>query len=66
VIAKGSVWVANEGDDTVSRIDPENGKVTETEALQHESAPTSVATYGDHVWVINELGDAVTRLTPRD
>ena len=45
----GSVWAANSGDGTVSRIDPDKGKVVATVDIR--SAPAGIVVAGGLVWV---------------
>ena len=45
----GSVWVANSGDGTVSRIDPVSGRVIAT--IDVGGSPTGLAVADDGVWV---------------
>lgn len=57
----GSVWVANETDGTVTRIDP-TALVTTTIPVGHGPAAVSVGDGG--VWVANSGDDAVVRIDP--
>ena len=45
----GSIWVANAGDGTVSRIDPFTGRVVRT--IDVGGSPTGIVVVGDEVWV---------------
>jgi YVTN family beta-propeller protein len=45
----GSLWVANSGDGTVTRIDPVSGRVVETIAVG--GSPNGIAAVGDEIWV---------------
>ena len=45
----GSIWVANSGDGTVSRIDAISGKVTQT--IPVGGSPNSLVVTDDAVWV---------------
>jgi YVTN family beta-propeller protein len=45
----GSVWVANAGDGTVSRIDPVTGRVVRT--IEVGGSPTDIVVVGDEDWV---------------
>ena len=48
-VGSGSVWVANSGDGTVSRVDPEQGRVIEV--IQVGGSPQSVVYADNRVWV---------------
>jgi YVTN family beta-propeller protein len=56
------VWVANEGSDDVSRIDPRADRVSATVAVG--DGPRSVAAGAGAVWVTNIEGGSVTRIDP--
>ena len=45
----GSVWVANSGDGSVSRIDPQTDDVIDTFSVGH--SPQGVAVAGGAAWV---------------
>ena len=45
----GSIWVANAGDGTVSRIDPITGRVVRT--IDVGGSPTGIVVADDEVWV---------------
>jgi YVTN family beta-propeller protein len=59
----GGVWVANEGDDTVDRIDPATGDVTKT-SIQVGGGPDGIAAGPDAVWVANGQDGTVQRIDP--
>jgi YVTN family beta-propeller protein len=48
-VGGGSVWVANSGDGTVSRIDPATNDVVDT--IEIGNVPDSLSSDGDFVWV---------------
>jgi streptogramin lyase/predicted Ser/Thr protein kinase len=50
----GDPWVINQGDSTVSRIDPESGEVTSTKSTL--GIPTGVAVGEGAVWITNGFG----------
>ena len=50
----GDLWVINQGDSTVSRIDPESGEVTSTKSTL--GIPSGVATGEEAVWITNGFG----------
>jgi serine/threonine-protein kinase len=56
------VWVTNSGDNTVSRIDPESGRVTHR--IPVGRTPIGIAFGADAVWVANYDDDTVTRIEP--
>jgi ABC-type branched-subunit amino acid transport system substrate-binding protein/DNA-binding beta-propeller fold protein YncE len=58
VVAAGAVWARNP-DHTVSRIDPETGRLVATIDVEADK----IAADDDGVWVVN--GPAVTRIDPR-
>src|SRR6188472_2360594 len=62
-VGDGSVWVANRGADTVSRIDLATQAVVAT--VNVGASPLSVAVGEGSVWVANNLGDSVSRIDPR-
>jgi YVTN family beta-propeller protein len=56
------VWVANQGDDTVNRIDPTTGNVTRTVPVG--GLPDGIAVGPGAVWVANGQDGTVTRIDP--
>ena len=58
-ISDDAVWVANNGDATVSRISLDGGEV---DSITVESAPYGVAVSDDLVWVTNRESNSVSRL----
>jgi YVTN family beta-propeller protein len=67
VVADGSVWVTNDVDNTVSRIDPATGTVTKTITLHGSNYPDpAFATFdGDALWVVAPTSGTVSRLDPK-
>jgi YVTN family beta-propeller protein len=64
VVARGSVWIANSQDSTVSRFDPTTLKEGALRTISVGSRPTGIA-YGAHaIWVANAGDDTVTRIDP--
>jgi YVTN family beta-propeller protein len=63
-LASGAVWVANDVDNTVSRIDPATNAVTATIKLHGKNFPDpSVMTAGDGaLWVVAPTTGTVSRL----
>jgi len=59
----GSVWVADHGDGTVSRIDPGTNRVAATIRVGH--GPGHVAAGYGSVWVTDDRDDALWRIDPR-
>jgi YVTN family beta-propeller protein len=61
-IGEGSVWVANQGDGTVSRMDP---VANQAEAvIEVGPRPVAIAFGEGSVWVVNRLGHSVSRIDP--
>jgi YVTN family beta-propeller protein len=62
VVAEGAVWVANEADGTVSRIEPVDNTVSAR--IKVGSSPDAIA-YGEgSIWVVNRLSHSVSRIDP--
>jgi YVTN family beta-propeller protein len=59
-VTNDAIWVANEDDDTVTRLDPRTGRRVATVAVG--ANPTFVATDGRFVWVLNNADDTVTQI----
>ena len=62
-VGLGFVWVANNDDNSVTRIDPRTGKVVGT-AIPVGKDPLGIAAGSDSVWVVNHGDDTVTRIEP--
>ena len=62
-IGSSGVWVADENDNTVSRIDDSPSPVV-TETTPAGQGPASVAVGPDSVWVANTQDDTVSRIDP--
>jgi YVTN family beta-propeller protein len=60
LVAEGSVWVANRGDGTISRIDPATSKVIATIAV--ETNPTRLTADSGAVWVATQ--QSLQRIDP--
>ena len=58
---EGAVWVANTGDDSVTRIDPATGA---TRTIGVGRGPTAVAVGSGAVWVANTADGTVSRIDP--
>lgn len=58
----GAVWVANPNDDSVSRIDPQKGRVTRV--IKVGRLPGNIATGEGSVWVTNLNSGTVSRIDP--
>jgi YVTN family beta-propeller protein len=61
-VGANSVWVANNFDGTVSRIDPGTSTVTAT--IPTGRGPSGVAVGARTVWVANEVDASLTRIDP--
>lgn len=57
--ASGTIWVANLGGDSVSRVDPGTGRVTN---IHVQGGPISVAIDRKAVWVADYRGQTVSRI----
>jgi YVTN family beta-propeller protein len=64
VIVRGSVWVANSGDSTVSRHDPATLDQGPLRVVSVGRRPSGIAYGADAVWVANAGDGTVTRLDP--
>jgi YVTN family beta-propeller protein len=64
VVARGSVWVANSGESTVSRFDPTTLEDGPLRTISVGSRPTGIAYGADAIWVANAGDDTVTRVDP--
>ena len=64
VVARGSVWVANSGESTVSRFDPTTLEEGPLRTISVGSRPTGIAYGADAIWVANAGDDTVTRIDP--
>ena len=64
VVARGSVWVANSGESTVSRFDPTTIEEGPLRTISVGSRPTGIAYGADAIWVANSGDDTVTRIDP--
>jgi YVTN family beta-propeller protein len=54
----GSIWIANTGDGTVSRIDPHSHAVIQT--IPVHAQPVAIAVTGENVWVANSGDGSVS------
>jgi class 3 adenylate cyclase/streptogramin lyase len=61
---EGAIWVASEGSQTVTRLDPETGQGGPTVATQGSASGVVVDEDGT-VWVLNQFQATVVRLDPR-
>ena len=60
----GSLWTANLGSNTVSRVDPGSGRVVAT--IQAGAGPISLLVAGGRIWVADYNGSTVERIDPGD
>ena len=58
-----SVWVTNNGDNTVSRLDEQTGKVIGAPITVGQK-PLGIAAGAGAIWVANHESDTVTRVRP--
>lgn len=58
-----SLWIANIGDDTVSKMNPADGSRVD---YPTESRPNDVVFDGTNIWVANCAGDTVSKFDPAD
>jgi class 3 adenylate cyclase/streptogramin lyase len=63
-LSGGSVWVSNEADWTVSRVDPETGEVQDT-VTDKVDGPKGIAGLRDAVWVLSYPNSWVARIDSR-
>jgi YVTN family beta-propeller protein len=62
-VASGGVWVSNELDDTVTRIDPRTNRAVATIGVG--DGPIGVTATKDAIWVANGNDGTVSRVDPR-
>jgi YVTN family beta-propeller protein len=62
VVGAGAVWVANSGDNTVSRISATSRRLVAT--IRVGPRPQGVAVGAGAVWVANDGDDTVSRIDP--
>jgi YVTN family beta-propeller protein len=64
-VGSGALWVANFGDDTVTRIAiPGPGQTPTLTTIDVGDGPSDVTVGENGVWVANRLGGTVTRIDP--
>jgi YVTN family beta-propeller protein len=61
---EGAVWVANAGDATVQRFDPNTFEQGPVDEISVGRRPVAIAVGEGFVWVVAEGDDAVTRIDP--
>jgi YVTN family beta-propeller protein len=61
-VAADAVWVANGGDGTVSRIDPDTDRVAAT--VRVGGSPQGIALAAGRVWVTVQAGGGAADVTP--
>jgi YVTN family beta-propeller protein len=62
-VGEGAVWVANSGDDAVSRIDPATNRVA-GRPIPVGDSPEGVAVGEGALWVASSRDDTVSRIVP--
>ncbi len=60
-VLDGSVWVANPPDDTVSRFEPDSGRISKVDIPD----PTAVAVSAGRLWVTDGTQCALSRVDPK-
>jgi peptide/nickel transport system substrate-binding protein len=60
--AFGSIWVANQFDGTVSRLEPSTGRVAAT--IPVDGGPNALGASAGFIWVANETDDSITAIDP--
>jgi peptide/nickel transport system substrate-binding protein len=60
---KHAIWVTNAGDNTVSELDPNNGRPLH-DPIPVGLDPVAVAVGRSGVWVADHLGETITRIDP--
>jgi class 3 adenylate cyclase len=65
IVAAGAVWIANSGDQTVQRFNPETFEAGPVRTISVGRRPSAIAFGADAVWVANTGDDTVTRIDPR-
>ena len=60
--AFGSIWVANQLDGTVSRLEPSTGRALT--AIPVGQGPNSLGVAGGKIWVANEFDGSITAIDP--
>jgi streptogramin lyase len=61
-VGAGAVWVANQGDDTVTRLDLRSGDKTR---IPVPDGPAKIAVRGNAIWVTCEDADRIARIDAR-
>jgi YVTN family beta-propeller protein len=64
VLARGSLWVANAGDATVTRFDPATLEDGALRSVSVGNRPSGIAYGADAIWVANAGDGTVTRIDP--
>ena len=64
-VAADSVWVANHGDDTVTRlVFPSQGATPDIVEIDVDDGPVDIAVGAGGVWVVNQLAGTISRIDP--
>jgi YVTN family beta-propeller protein len=64
IVAYGSVWVANSGESSVRRFDPDTFEDGLIDEIRVGRMPTALASGAGSVWVANAGDDSITRIDP--
>jgi len=62
-VGAGFVWITNQGDDTVTKIDPDSGEVV-GDPIRVGDGPAGIRVGDGFVWVTNQPEDSVSRIDP--
>ncbi len=63
--SESGVWVADDINDLVHRIDPRSRSIVATIALPPGSGPAGIAATENAVWIVNTLSGTLSRIDPR-
>ncbi len=64
ISAFGSLWIANCGSKSITRVDPKTSKITATLAIGATDALASLAASADSVWAFTDSRTTLSRIDP--